>query len=328
MKKKLAYFSRVALACLIGTGSTMTGMASAEPTKAPVIEVTIQDLTPKFLAFYDNATRAQAAPDQRWALWKRDYDFAAVPPTPAGQTMARKMLDEAWPRYPAALDRIRTGAAGMTPDPRTTAHAIAELLKPVDPIKVNVVVYVGAFENNAFTAAQDGMIMVAVPIEADTEQRKLRMTHEMTHAIHIGMGSFSGGWIRTVGTTVLTEGLAMRVTQKLNPNVPVTEFVEGRPGWLAEADSKRIAILNDVQGVLSSKDADDVMRYTIGKGPAGIEREAYYAGWLVVGYWLRQGMSFADIARIPEAQMPVRVGEAIQKLLAESVAISAERTKS
>jgi hypothetical protein len=299
MKKKSFYFFQIAFVSLMGTWLAVAEAAPAEP----LIDVKIHDLTPKFLTFYDDATREQAAPDQRWMLWKRDYDFAAVPPTPAGQTMARKMLDDAWPRYPAALDRIRTGAAGM---------------KPVDPIKIAVVVYVGAFENNAFTAAQDGMIMVAVPIEAAAEQRKLRMTHEMTHAIQIGMGSFSGGWIRTVGTTVLTEGLAMRVTQKLNPDVPSTEFIEGRPGWLAEADSKRIAILKDVQGVLSSKAADDVMRYTIGKGQAGIEREAYYAGWLVVGYWLEHGMSFADIARIAESDMPDRVGEAIQKLLAES----------
>jgi hypothetical protein len=55
----------------------------------------------------------------------------------------------------------------------------------------------------------------------------------------------------------------------------------------------------------------------IGKGQAGIERQAYYAGWLLVDYWLRHGMSFTDIAGIPEEQMPVRVGDAIQKLLIE-----------
>jgi len=47
---------------------------------------------------------------------------------------------------------------------------------------------------------------------------------------------------------------------------------------------------------------------TIGPGPAGLEREAYYAGWLVVGDWLAHGMSFSEIARIPEKEMPHRVG--------------------
>jgi len=37
----------------------------------------------------------------------------------------------------------------------------------------------------------------------------------------------------------------------------------------------------------------------------------------VVGYWLEQGMTFAEIARIPEAEMPKRVSEAIKHLQAE-----------
>ena len=56
----------------------------------------------------------------RWELWKKDYDFAAVPPTPEGEQMARKILDDAWPKYPGVLDRIRGGAASITPDPHAT----------------------------------------------------------------------------------------------------------------------------------------------------------------------------------------------------------------
>jgi hypothetical protein len=318
MKKTMTSLAGITLICLLASGSTFAHAAPAQPASAPELQLTIKDLTPKFMTFYDAATRLQASPEQRWALWKSDYDFAAVPPTPAGQVMARQMLDQAWPRYPAALDQIRLGAAGLTPDPQTSFRAIADLLKPTEPVKLTLAVYVGAFEENAFTAAQNGEIMVAVPIEATAERRNLRMTHEMTHAVHISMGSFSGAWIRTVGTTVLTEGLAMRVTQRLVPGLPETAYVEARPGWLAEADSKRIPILKDIQGVLGSNSSDDVLRYTMGKGQTGIEREAYYAGWLVVGYWLEHGMTFAEIARIPEAQMPVRVGAVIQELLAQT----------
>ncbi len=66
---------------------------------------------------------------------------------------------------------------------------------------------------------------------------------------------------------------------------------------------------------LPSDKSEHVMRFTMGKGPSGLEREAYYAGWLVVGYWLEHGTTFAEIARIPEAEMPKRVDAAIQKLL-------------
>jgi hypothetical protein len=75
--------------------------------------------------------------------------------------------------------------------------------------------------------------------------------------------------------------------------------------------------LKDIVPVLASDKSDDVMRFTMGKGPSGLEREAYYAGWLVVGYWLEHGMTFADIARIPEKEMPQRVNEVIEKLLVQ-----------
>ena len=302
--------------CLPVVGAIGGTLATTET--APEVQLTVKDLTPKFLLFYDDAMRQQTDADQRWLLWKKDYNFAAVPPTPAGQVMARHLLDAAWPRYPSVLERIRAGAAGMDPDPQTSLRAVAALLKPERPVKLTLAVYVGGFEENAFTSAVGGNILVAVPIEVTPQRRELSMVHEMTHGVQISMGSFSGGWIRTVGTTVLTEGLATRVTQHLVPGLPETAYVEGRAGWLAEANGKRTAILTDVLGALNSNSSADVMRYTFEVGPGGIEREAYYAGWVVVGYWLAHGMSYTDIARIPEDQMPARVGAAIETLLGAS----------
>ena len=65
-----------------------------------------------------------------------------------------------------------------------------------------------------------------------------------------------------------------------------------------------------------SERPEDIQRFTIGPGPAGLEREAYYAGWLVVGDWLAHGMSFSEIARIPEKDMPQRVAAQVETLLA------------
>lgn len=69
---------------------------------------------------------------------------------------------------------------------------------------------------------------------------------------------------------------------------------------------------------LSSHKPEDIERFTIGPGPNGLEREAYYVGWLVVGKWLAHGMSFADIARIPEKEMPQRVKAEIDSLLGDA----------
>ena len=108
--------------------------ATAEHASPSVLNLTVKDLTPKFMQFFDEATRENASPERRWELWKKDYDFAAVPPTAQGEAMAKQMLTEAWPRYPAAIGVIGKGAAGLTPDPHATFQAIAGLLRPSEPV--------------------------------------------------------------------------------------------------------------------------------------------------------------------------------------------------
>ncbi len=296
----------------------VVGLGSLAAAPAPTLSITVKDLTPKFLTFYRAATAANASPDERFRLWKADYDFAAVPPTPQGDAIARRLLDQAWPQYPGVMARIEQGAAGVAPSPEATLRRVADELRPDGPVRLNLLVYVGALEGNAFTMAQDGKVTVAVPVEESPYERGPIMTHEFVHAVQINMGTNAGGWIRTVGETVLAEGLAMRVTQHLYPDRPATSFVEmaSEPGWLAKSDRQRRAILTDVKSALASDRSDDVMRYTMGVGPTGVDREAYYAGWVVVDYWRRHGLSFADIARIPEAQAPARVSAAIDAILA------------
>jgi hypothetical protein len=279
-----------------------------------MISIEVKDLTPKFLAFYEAAEKEQASPDRRWQLWKEMYDFAAVPPTEEGDKIARRMLEEAWPRYAAAGELIRGGAATLTPDPETMVRSIAELLKPEKPAKVTLRVFVGAFDDNAFTSAGKSGVTTSLPIEMEPEARARIMAHELTHAVHMAMGTFSGDWIRSIGATVVSEGLAMRVSQKLFPNDPPERVTERTPGWLKAADAKRDEILKAIQPVLGSEKSEDVMRFTMGQGPNGLEREAYYVGWVVVGHWLEKGMTFAEIARIPQKEMPQRVAETLERL--------------
>lgn len=296
---------------------TVALVVSSTAAELPPIEVKINDLTPKFLKFYEAAQQENASPDRRWELWKEMYDFAAVPPTPEGEKIARDLLDKAWPRYGGVQEILRGGAANLKPDPEAAVRSIAELLKPEQPVNITVRVYVGAFDENAFTAANSkGVITTSLPLEIGTEPRARLMMHELTHAVHIAMGTFSGGWIRTVGATVVSEGLATRTAHKLSPGEPEAAFVEYTPGWLAAANAKRTEILKSIVPALESDKSEDVMRFTMGTGPNGIEREAYYVGWLVVGHWLDTGMTLAEVARIPEKEMPKRAAEAIKQMLA------------
>jgi hypothetical protein len=279
-----------------------------------LVTLKILDFSPKFVKFYEKVKSENLNPDARWNLWKKMVNFAAVPPTDEGQQLAREMLDNAWSRYPSAMDKIVAGAPGMHPRPEASLESIVRLLKPEKESEVTLVTFVGAFDNNAFTSGGNGKIMTALPIEMDQKARKLVMDHELTHAVHIGMGSINGGWERSIGATILSEGLAMRVSQKLNPNLSDASYVDYSPGWLVEAQKKREEIIKGIRPFLASSDSADVMKFTMGSGSTGIEREAYYVGWIVVKHWMDKGMTLAEIARIPENEIPIKVAEALDSL--------------
>lgn len=282
------------------------------------LRVNLIDLSPRFLDFHAAASAEGVDAERRWALWQQRYGFAAVSPTPEGQAMARRMLEQAWPRYEAVLPLIRQGAAAMRPQPLDTLRAVAAVLKPDKPVEVDVIAYVGAFDGNAFSYGQDGKPTVAVPLEMDERQRAAILPHEMTHAVHIVIAGLSGGWERSIAATLMQEGLAIHVAREVVPDRALAELIEYTPGWWAAVQPKRREILQGILPVLEARDSETVFRFTMGEGPNGFEREAYAAGWWVVEQLRKEGMRLADIARIPEADMPAVARRAIDRMLASS----------
>jgi uncharacterized protein YjaZ len=142
------------------------------------------------------------------------------------------------------------------------------------------------------------------------------MPHEFTHAVHMQLAGLGGGWERSIAATIIQEGLAVHVAREVAPGRPLTDYIEYRPGWWAEAEARKSAILRDVLPVLASADGDTVYRFTMGNGPAGLEREAYAAGYWVIEHLRAGGMSLGDIARIPEAEMSTVARAAIEAMIA------------
>jgi hypothetical protein len=279
------------------------------------IEVRVEDLSSRFVDFYNAASEPGVDEPRRWALWQQRYGFAAVPADARGQAQARQMLREAWPLYPKAIDRILAGYGGMRPSPESQLRAAAELLKLDRPLKVTILAYVGMFEGNAFTTAvEKGQATVALPIEDEPQHRAVTAAHELTHAVHIALGSLDSE--AKVATIALSEGLAMHASQALVPGGKLESYVELTPGWFARAKVKEREILRNIRPRLAARDGATLYRFTMDKGPTGLEREAYYAGWRVVGAWLAEGRSLAEIARIPPQRAAAEFDATIGRLLA------------
>lgn len=274
----------------------------------------IVDLCPRFMDFY--AVAENAPPASRWRLWNEKYGFAAVPPTPSGTQLAHKMLDAAWPRYAQILPVVQRGAAALKPDPRIALRQVANALDFDGPFEMQLVVYVGGFEGNTFTTVQGNKPVVAVPIEMDATERELALRHEMTHAVHIRTAGLSGSWERSIAETIFQEGLAMRVTQSLVPGRPNRDYVhEFETGWYAKSMTKARAIVEGIQPALERKDSETVEQFTMGQGTTGTTREAYVAGWVVMGELLREGQTLPQLARVPEPEMADIIRAAMSRLL-------------
>ena len=291
--------------------ASLTSAAS----RAPELSLQVVDLTPRFLLFYEAASKPGVDENERWRLWHDMYGFAAVPPTPEGQKMARSLLDDAWPRFASALGLIKKGAAAIHPAPLETLQQVASLLNASVPVRARLTVAVGDFEGNAFTApGKDGIPTVSVEVE--DPDAGLKLAHEFTHVVEAEQAGLSLEWKRSIAHTIFVEGLAMRAVQALRPGKSDSQYVgETSPNWFARCILVRHEILKDVRPHLASSESDAVMRYTMGKGGAGLEREAYFAGWLVIGDLIRSGWTFPKLARVTDAQMVGLVDASMARLL-------------
>jgi len=307
-------------------GSAAMGLAACAPRVTPAsraetrqassdsARVVVTDLSPRFLTFYDSATAANVDPSARWIMWKRLYGFAAVPPTPFGDTLARRLLDSAWTRYPASLQRIRRGVSSFGVNPSAELGRVVSLLGCGGNTRVRLIAFVGGFEDNAFAFSTNGVPTVAIPIEAGDPLKS--MVHEFTHAVHrsIGCADFRSGYGQSLGELVISEGLAMRVVETLVPGRPEYSYVAHKQEWLDTARARRNAILDGIRDHLADSGTTVVQRFTFGEGTTGLSREAYYAGWEIVGELRRMGMSFHDIATTPPRGFPVLIRRAVALL--------------
>lgn len=300
-----------------GVLSPATGKAQGV-SPGSLLTIRVTDLSPRFLDFYREAVSQGASGDRRWELWRERYAFAAVPATPRGQALARRQLDESWEDYPSLLPRIRAGASGLRPPLQELLAPVAELLELDRPMEVEVILFVGTRGGSAFSMALGDRWRMALPIEEDPRDRMVTASHEMAHGIHTRLAGLGGVWYRSVGQMVLGEGLAMHVAGALHPDRLPWEFTGGGEAWFREAEGQENEILRGVLAWADNATAGALDRFTMGPGPAGLRREAYYAGWALVEHLLANGWTLPGLARVPRGLMGRVAERGLREILEES----------
>ncbi|WP_188208235.1 hypothetical protein [Alkalibacillus aidingensis] len=274
--------------------------------------IEVVNLAPKFLEFYQRANREGVDCEERWELWQKHYNFAAVPPGDEGKKMARKILDENWVKYRENIDYIKD----WQPDSNAIEQYLSEiksLLGYEQPINMMIIYFVGGFENNPFVAPYDeGRIALCLPIESEISS--ITLYHEITHIVHLKTANLTQAWERTIASTIIQEGLATQVSKYMVPGKPDQDYIEHKEGWLDSCQLKRKEILEGILPYLKDSSSETIIKFTFGAGSTNTDREVYFAGWEIVRVLLEHGETFLKIAWIQEEDIPNYIRNIYQNL--------------
>lgn len=288
--------------------------SGAAQASAPHV-LDIDNRVPKFQTFYADANKTPLSPDARFALWQKEDGLAAVPPGPDGDKMARTLLDAAWDRYPQLLPRLPDLTAAAEQTARDAFDKVNVLLATGNvPIHSRVILYVGQFDNNAFTVPPMEGKPATLLFPVEDIAMKVTLAHELTHTVHLQLAHVKNAFGAPVGETMFLEGLAMRTSEQVVPGLPEKSYVEMPTdrGWLANCYAKKDAVISAIAADLDKSGRDIAMKYTFGDGNTGMHREVYCAAWIVMGKLLKT-RSLAQLARIPEDRMVETMREALKR---------------
>src|SRR5699024_1561909 len=186
--------------------------------------IELKNLVPTFLEFYKRAEQVVDS-EERWNLWKKHYNFAAVPPGAEGEKIARTLLDDSWDRYKKNINYIRNWTIPDHQEVEQYLKEIKSLLGCEKPVNIVLIYFVGGFENNPFIAPYDHeRLALCLPIESESSD--ITLPHELTHIVHSKTADLKIKWERTIATLVLQEGLATQVSKYIVPGKEDKHYVE------------------------------------------------------------------------------------------------------
>src|SRR5699024_5868413 len=267
-----------------------------------LVNLEVINLVPKFLNFFELANHEDVSESERWNLWKKYYNFAALPP--GYDQQARKQLNQTWVKYQSNINQI----LNWKPDQIKLESIFAEiksLLGSDEDIPFVIVFFVSAFDNSAFVAPyNEHKAMLCLPIE--NQLSDIFVVHELTHIVHSEIASLEMNWERPIAEIVLQEGLALHVSKHLVPGERDEAYIEMGVElvWLKYCHDHRKKILNGITPYLSESKGEVIEKFIFGTGASGHKREAYYAGWELVNSELKKGVSFKQLASIKPKDIP------------------------
>ena len=271
--------------------------------------VTIDDITPDFLAFWDRAEGRPVAEQRR--LWREAYE---EPHRTLFEAYYRRQarpddLEAALARFAETAPRLRAGVPALRRDIERIIPAVGRLFAAPD-VDRRWVLMVGLFSADGWVDVMDGepVCFCAVESVEDLDRAEVLLAHEAAHVDHERCQPDGWRGMDTVGHALFLEGLAVLASVRVNSGTDEAGHLwPGRrrtPGgqavgdWLAECEAAwadtRAALLGD----LHREDAETFAAYFLGR--RAHENVPIRVGYFV-GYRLLAALAgdrpVADMAR-------------------------------
>lgn len=240
--------------------------------------------------------------------------MAAVPAGPEGDAMARKLLDQAWPRYPSLIPTLPSLNRAAEEGARELFAADLAVLGAADaPVHTRLILHVGQFNDNAYsTPPANGEPATSVMAIENSAYRRV-LAHELAHTIHFQLADGIAPFKATLGEIMFIEGLAMRTAQRAEPGRIDADYaaMPGDAEWMPRCFANKDRIIRGILPDLDKAGPEVAFKYTFGKGNSGMQREVYCAAWFAFGALLDHGRTLPELARLPESRMTATMREVL-----------------
>jgi len=334
----MSVFTMQLMLCAILCGDSPDGLVPASATgnaavgivggvgHAPPVQPTVRitNFVPAFLAFHDEARRletelrdAAAQRDQevdpveisrvRREAW--DRHLAEMAPRVSRQGAGEwtpEGLDAAWDRYDGTMDRIRSMVDGVTPAPQGVFQEVASRLRLDRSLEVEVILYVGTFQEHPAFRLVDGQYAILLPVETLPQARRPLFMDLFTRAVHARLSGRPADGRLSMAKHLFLRGLALRVYEDATPGRPAESYLLRSRDWLLAAERRDREILDGMRGRLGERDPEVLARFVEGSRAGG---DFEYAAWRISGLLLMDGWSLDRLARIPVDEVPAVVAE-------------------
>jgi hypothetical protein len=291
-----------------------------------VVSLTIDDTTPTFLAYWDQAAGLSVAEQRR--LWHEWYEASHPEVFSAYYRRHGRVsdLETALARFPEEVPRLRQGIATLKRGIEATAARLGGIFAAPD-VDLRWVLMVGLFSSDGWVdwVADEPVCFCAVEYVEDLKRADVLLAHEAAHVFHVRCNPERCAEMETVGHALFLEGLAVHASAQVVPGADEAGYLwagkrrvpangQGVGDWAVECEAKWPQLRESLLRELRSEEEEVYAAWFLGRRVRQVVpvRAGYFVGYRLLAE-LGERHSIADMARWSAARVLAEITQELER---------------